>query len=204
MDVIPQNQQRRRSVWLVIGAVTVVTVIGLAALSLSGRLNDQTAATPAAHQDGMVHTAGMEHDPAMDHLMDERQQEVAERGSIVMPFDLERTTHVFSKTEEGGLQQVVSDDGDPAQIALIQAHLQEEALRFQQGDFSDPAQIHGDNMPGLALLRSEYGQVEVVYTPLAEGAQISYLAEAPEVIAAIHAWFDAQLSDHGPHASPEN
>jgi hypothetical protein len=150
----------------------------------------------------MVHTAGMEHDPSMDHVMNERQQEVAGRGVDVMPFDLERTTHVFSKTEDGGLQQVVSDDDDPEQIALIQAHLQEEALRFQQGDFDDPAQIHGDNMPGLALLRAEYGEVEVVYTPLAEGAQITYRAEAPELITAIHLWFDAQLSDHGPHASP--
>jgi hypothetical protein len=202
MDIIPQNQRRQRSLWLVIGAVTVIAVIGIAALYLSGRLNGPTAVTPAVHEDGMAHTAGMEHDPAMDHLMNERQQEVAERGSEVMPFDLERTTHVFSKTEDGGLQQVRSDDGDPEQIALIQAHLEEEALRFQQADFDDPAHIHGDDMPGLALLRAGYEQVEVVYAPLTDGAQISYQAETPELIAAIHAWFDAQLADHGPHASP--
>jgi hypothetical protein len=133
--------------------------------------------------------------------MDERQQEVAERGSEVMPFDLERTTHVFSKTADGGLQQVLSDDGDSEQIALIQTHLQEEALRFQQGDFDDPAQIHGDNMPGLAVLRAGYEQVEVVYTPLIDGAQITYQAETPALTAAIHVWFDAQLADHGDHAT---
>lgn len=101
----------------------------------------------------------------------------------------------------GGLQQVLSDDGDREQIALIQTHLQEEVLRFQQGDFEDPAQIHGDDMPGLAVLRADYRQIEVGYTPLADGAQIDYKAVTPELIAAIHAWFDAQLSDHGPHVT---
>lgn len=149
----------------------------------------------------MAHTADMNHQTGAGQDVTTRQEEVAERGSEVMPFDLERTTHLFEKTVYGGLQQVLSDDGDREQITLIQAHLQEETLRFQQGDFEDPAQIHGDEMPGLAVLRADYGQVEVVYTLLSDGAQIDYKAETPELIAAIHAWFDAQLSDHGTHAA---
>lgn len=149
----------------------------------------------------MAHTADMNHQTSVGQDVATRQEEVAERGSEVMPFDLERTTHLFEKTVYGGLQQVLSDDGDREQITLIQAHLQEETLRFQQGDFEDPAQIHGDEMPGLAVLRADFGQVEVVYTPLSDGAQIDYKAETPELIAAIHAWFDAQLSDHGTHAT---
>ena len=39
-----------------------------------------------------------------------RQAEVAERGREVMPFDLERTTHIFKPLPTGGLQQVISDD----------------------------------------------------------------------------------------------
>ena len=34
-----------------------------------------------------------------------RQEEVAARGVKVMPFDLEQTTHVFQKLEDGGLQK---------------------------------------------------------------------------------------------------
>jgi hypothetical protein len=143
----------------------------------------------------------MNHQTDMGQDVSARQVEVAERGSEVMPFDLDRTTHLFEKTAYGGLQQVLSGDGDMEQIALIQAHLQEEALRFQHGDFDDPAQIHGDEMPGLAMLRTEYRQVEVVYAPLPDGAQVVYKAETSEVVAAIHAWFDAQLSDHGGHAT---
>ena len=61
----------------------------------------------------------------------DRQEEVAEKGAEVMPFDLERTTHIFNKQTDGGLQQVISDDGDVTQIALIRDHLAEEAERFQ-------------------------------------------------------------------------
>ena len=120
-----------------------------------------------------------------------------------MPFDLERTTHLFEKTAVGGLQQVFSDDNDAEQIRLIQAHLQEEAERFQQGDFGDPAQIHGNEMPGLATLRTNYEQITVTYSTLPDGAQIVYTTDQAAVRTALHAWFDAQLSDHGAHATSE-
>jgi hypothetical protein len=129
-----------------------------------------------------------------------RQALVAERGAAVMPFDLERTTHIFEPLPEGGLQQVLADDPrDAAQVALIRSHLQEEAAKFQQGDFDDPAAIHGDAMPGLAELRAGYTQIEVTYAELPDGAQIRYTASDPAMVTALHAWFKAQLSDHGGH-----
>jgi hypothetical protein len=131
-----------------------------------------------------------------------RQAEVAARGATVMPFDLEQTTHIFDDLPDGGLQQVVADDPqDTAQIAPIRAHLQEEAAKFQRGDFGDPAAIHGDAMPGLAALRQGYAQIEVVYAELPDGAQIRYTTSDPAMVAALHAWFAAQLSDHGGHAT---
>lgn len=193
--------RKRPSLLLIIGTAVATTLVVIGILYLSGSLQRPPISESPVHQEGMVHTAAMDHQTSTSQAISARQEEVAARGSEVMPFDLERTTHLFEKTVYGGLQQVLSDDGDREQIALIQAHLQEETLRFQQGDFEDPAQIHGDEMPGLAVLRADYGQVEVVYTPLSDGAQIDYKAETPELIAAIHAWFDAQLFDHGDHAS---
>jgi hypothetical protein len=203
VEVTPNDQRPKSSLWLILTTVLVTTLIVIGALYLSGLLRRPSSPEPVVHQEEMVHTDDMNHQASMDQDASARQEAVATRGSEVMPFDLERTTHLFEKTAYGGLQQVLSDDGDVEQIGLIQAHLQEEALRFQRGDFDDPAQIHGDEMPGLALLRAEYEQVEVVYTPLPDGAQIDYKAEAPELIAALHAWFEAQLSDHGAHASDD-
>ena len=131
-----------------------------------------------------------------------RQAEVAGRGAKVMPFDLEQTTHVFQQLEDGGLQKVVvKDQSNKKQIALIQAHLKEESERFRKGDFSDPGKIHGEDMPGLAELKAGAGQIDVRYAALGDGAQVWYKAKDPKLVMAIHHWFDAQLSDHGHHAS---
>lgn len=134
-------------------------------------------------------------------LAQTRQEEVARRGAKVMPFDLEQTTHVFEKLDDGGLQKVVvKDPANKKQIALIQSHLKEEAERFRKGDFSDPAKIHGEGMPGLAQLKAGAGKIDVRYSALQDGAQIRYTAKDPKLVTALHQWFSAQLSDHGHHA----
>jgi mono/diheme cytochrome c family protein len=132
--------------------------------------------------------------------MPDRQGQVAELGSEVMPFDLDRTTHIFEKLDKGGLQQVVSNDGDSEQIALIRTHLADEAERFSQGDFLDPMKIHGENMAGLDALMENADRLAIVYSDVQSGGQILYTAEDDDLITALHAWFDQQLVDHGKHA----
>ncbi|MGI3222672.1 aspartate carbamoyltransferase [Streptomyces sp. GTA36] len=132
---------------------------------------------------------------------DDRQETVAERGQSVMPFDLEQTTHRFTPTKTGGVQGVVADRPDDAQqIGLIRTHLQKEATAFSQGDFGDPAQIHGDSMPGLKGLQEGYERIEVRYRERPEGATLTYTTDEPALVDALHDWFKAQLSDHGDHA----
>ncbi len=132
-----------------------------------------------------------------------RQEEVAERGAGVMPFDLDKTTHVFEATESGGVQEVVADDpADGEQVALIREHLREEAEAFERGDFSDPAEIHGENMPGLKELEAGASRIETRYAELPAGARIAYSTEDPALVSALHQWFAAQLSDHGDDAAP--
>ena len=128
------------------------------------------------------------------------QAEVAERGALVMGFDLDRSTHVFEKIEKGGRQQVVSDDGDGEQIRLIQGHLEEIAEQFSAGNFHGPEMIHGEHMPGLHELVMGYDRIEIVYSALEDGGEILYTTEDGALVSAIHAWFDAQVADHGHHA----
>lgn len=130
-----------------------------------------------------------------------RQAEVAKKGAQVMPFDLEKTTHRFEPKANGGLQTVVADNPtDRSQIALIQSHLQTEATKFEAGDFSDPAAIHGHTMPGLAGLESNYQSIDIQYAALADGGQIRYVTDNADSVSALHAWFNAQRRDHGHHA----
>jgi hypothetical protein len=129
----------------------------------------------------------------------QRQAEVARRGADVMPFDLKATTHVFTKTPQGGTQRVVAKNAsDSAQIALVRQHLREIREQFQKGDFSGPAHIHGAAMPGLAELQAAApGAISVNYMDVARGAQLTYTTVDAKLVSALHQWFDAQLSDHG-------
>ena len=141
---------------------------------------------------------------AADPADEKRLDEVAERGTHVMPFDLEKTTHIFSKTTNGGVQKIITKSkSDTEQIQLIRDHLLEISNEFRQGEFSKPAHIHGADMPGLAELKTaKPGQIKIEYRALPDGAQIDYSTELPKFINAIHQWFDAQLSDHARHAVP--
>lgn len=142
--------------------------------------------------------------PALADTPPSHQAIVDQRSKEVMPFDLNRTMHVFTPTKDGGVQSVVVHDGDRNQIGLVRSHLQAEAAAFARGDFADPASIHGAAMPGLAELRAGAGHVAVTYAELPNGARITYKTSDPKLIVAIHDWFAAQVHDHGAHAMMEH
>lgn len=130
------------------------------------------------------------------------QEEVASRGATVMPFQLQATKHVFTKTPMGGVQQVlVRDPANSTQISMIRMHLQMIAHQFSQGNFSGPMQIHGMNMPGLPVLQqAKPGSLQIRYQDLPAGGQIDYVTQDAALVTALHQWFDAQVSDHGKDA----
>jgi len=122
---------------------------------------------------------------------------MAARAQHVMPFDLHRTTHLFTKNADGGVEKVVvNDPSDRRDLDLIRAHLQTEAENFRRGNYSDPAKIHGMDMPGVGELQQNAARVNVVFAEIPGGAQITYASTEPALISALHDWFDRQASDH--------
>lgn len=122
----------------------------------------------------------------------------------VMPFSLSKTMHIFKMTESGGIQRVIArDPRDSGQIALIQRHLKHEATKFAHGDYSDPATLHGANMPGLRELSAGAADIRISYAALAAGAAITFETTDLHLLTAIHRWFGAQLSAHGADALAE-
>ena len=99
------------------------------------------------------------------------------------------------------MQTVLVHDGNAEQIALVRSHLRKEAAAFARGDFSDPASIHGEHMPGLEAMHAGSARINVRYTVVANGARIVYTTNDPTLVSAIHTWFKAQVSDHGAHAT---
>jgi hypothetical protein len=97
---------------------------------------------------------------------------------------------------------VAKDPADARQVALVRRHLREIRTQFAAGDFSGPSHIHGAAMPGLAALKAARpGQVTVHYREVPGGAELAYRSADAALVSALHAWFDAQLSDHGPDAT---
>lgn len=132
----------------------------------------------------------------------QRQAEVAKRGPDVMPFSLKATQHVFTKTPDGGVQKVIARSAtDGEQVKLVRGHLRDIQTQFLKGDFSGPTHIHGAEMPGLADLKgAKPGQIVIDYKEVAGGAELTYRTEDARLATALHRWFDAQVSDHGPDA----
>jgi hypothetical protein len=133
-----------------------------------------------------------------------QQEHVHQMAHSVMPFDMSKTVHIFKMNESGGVQRVVAKDpGATDQIALIRKHLKHEAENFQHGDYSDPAKLHGADMPGLKELRAGASRIKVSYAPLPAGAEITFETTDLHLLTAIHRWFGAQLSEHGADARSE-
>lgn len=131
----------------------------------------------------------------------DRQGQVARRGADVMPFSLKATTHVFTKTAEGGTQRVVAKSADSTQVKLVRSHLHDIQTEFLNGDFSGPSHVHGNPMPGLTELKAaQPGQITIDYKEVKGGAELTYRTSDATLVAALHHWFDAQLSDHGTDA----
>lgn len=139
---------------------------------------------------------------AIETVTEARLDKVAEKGRMVMPFNLEQTLHIFTKKPLGGVQQIFSKDPkNKEQIRLIREHLVEKSADFKERNFSDPIKIHGEDMPGLSLLKqAKLNAITIKYKELPDGAEITYTSEEPNLIKAIQQWFDAQLRDHARHA----
>jgi hypothetical protein len=145
---------------------------------------------------------------SMQHAMPSdsgtQQEHIHEMGQTVMPFDLNKTTHIFRMTDSGGTQSVVvKDSQDKDQIGLIRQHLRHEAEAFQRGDYTDPMALHGKMMPGVSELEKYHAAIAISYSDLPLGAALTFKTGNRHLVTAIHRWFGAQLSEHGADARPE-
>lgn len=132
------------------------------------------------------------------------QEHVHQMSHSVMAFAMSETVHIFKMTESGGVLRVIAKDaGATDQITLIQQHLKHESMRFQHGNYSDPATLHGANMPGLKDLQAGASDIKILYAELSAGAEITFETTDLHLLTAIHRWFGAQLSEHGADARAE-
>lgn len=117
-------------------------------------------------------------------------------GAPIMPFNTHSVTHVFQKNQSGGIQQeVAKDPNDAGLVAAIRTHLEAEAQRFGDGQYSDPAKAHGKPMPGVKYLSTiKPGQMAITYRNVPGGAAVDYVGQDAATVDAIHKWLDTEIS----------
>lgn len=143
---------------------------------------------------------------AIEKTGSEQSDKQIQHSQQAMPFAADQTLQTFSKTVHGGIQHITAKSADNTrQIKLIQDYLLNLTNTFKKGDFSETERMHGADMPGLARLKSaKTDDIKYEYKGLENGAQIHYSTEYPELVQALHEWFDAQIKDHGNDVIPEH
>jgi hypothetical protein len=107
--------------------------------------------------------------------------------------DLAGTTLVLEQFPDGGLKSIVVRDAtDQKKIAAVRARLRSEFARLRSGDFS-AAGAEPQKLPGQAELEGAFERIDVTYVELPEGAQIRFSTPEAPLVAALHAWFAAQV-----------
>jgi len=56
---------------------------------------------------------------------------------------------------------------------------------FSEGDVSDPAEIHGEDRPGLMEIQARTTEMEFRYSELSDGARMEYATGDPLLVSAL-------------------
>lgn len=118
------------------------------------------------------------------------------RGQRAMGVDQYTSTHLFDALPDGGRIELQRGEDDPAGVAEIRRHLQQIARAFAAGDFSTPAFVHGQPVPGTAVLAAKRDLITYTYRELPHGGEVRITTGDPEAIEAIREFMAFQRQDH--------
>ncbi len=118
------------------------------------------------------------------------------RGAKVMGVDQYTSTHQFDALPDGGRIELQRDVNDTAGVAQIRAHLQQVAKAFKSGDFSTPASVHMQEVPGAAVMAAKRGAISYTYRELPGGGEVRIVTKDQVALKAIQEFMAFQRRDH--------
>jgi hypothetical protein len=135
-------------------------------------------------------------DPAAETAEDTGFAALQQRGRDAMGVDQYTSTHLFDATPDGGRIELQRDEDDPAGVATIRQHLQEIAASFAAGDFSIPAFVHAEEVPGTAVMAARRDHITYTYRDLPRGGEVRITTTDAAALRAIHEFMAYQRQDH--------
>ena len=118
------------------------------------------------------------------------------RGQTAMGVDQYTSVHRFDKLADGGRVELRRDRDDSAGVATIRAHLRAIKSAFERGDFSTPAFVHMQTIPGTRVMAARRSAIRYEVRDLARGAELRMRTADPVARQAIHDFMDYQRADH--------
>jgi hypothetical protein len=132
---------------------------------------------------------------AQDH---QHHEALNARGKQFMGFDQEATAHHFILTNDGGRIEVSARAADDATSpGQIRAHLQHITQAFTSGDFSVPALVHDQKVPGVTRMKAAGTALTYTFEATNRGGLIRISGSTPDAVAAAHEFLKFQIKDHG-------
>ena len=136
------------------------------------------------------------HHPAPAAAGDSAFAALQARGETAMGVDQYTSSHHFEPLPDGGRIELQRDVDDPAGIARIRSHLREIAAAFGSGDFSTPAFVHMQTVPGTRVMVEKRSLIAYAVNDLPRGGELRMTTRDAEALAAIHEFLVFQRSDH--------
>lgn len=118
------------------------------------------------------------------------------RGAEAMGVDQYTSTHIFDALADGGRIELQRDVDDPAGVGAIRAHMAGIAEAFGSGDFTVPAFVHAQEVPGAAVMAALGERIAFEYRELPRGGELRLITTDPEALAAIHDFMAFQREEH--------
>lgn len=186
-DRIPPRQQGRARELLLLAAISA----GCAAMPARAPAQDTST---AAH--GHAHAMpGMASDTGFAAMQ--------QRGARVMGVNQDSSHHRFVDLPDGGRIELQRDVPDAAGAARIRAHMHDIAAMFAAGDFRDPMLVHGERVPGTAVMTARRAAITYMPFDLPRGGGLRITTHDPAALAAVHEFLAYQRrAHHAPGASP--
>jgi hypothetical protein len=119
-----------------------------------------------------------------------------ERGKQAMGVDQYTSTHHFDADADGGRIELQRDVDDTAGVAAIRHHLKEIATAFTAGDFSTPAFVHMQDVPGAKVMAAKHDVIAYTYRELPRGGELRIVSKDAAAVAAIHEFLAYQRREH--------
>ena len=119
-----------------------------------------------------------------------------ERGKAAMGVDQYTSGHHFDALADGGRIELQRDVDDPDGVARIRAHIREIAQAFKAGNFSTPAMVHMQDVPGTKIMAAKRALITYEPHDLPRGAELRMRTTDPEALRAIHEFMAFQRGEH--------